>query len=117
MVEPLSSANPQRLGPPTFASDAEYASRHGDLNFSVAVCQRDLGTAQSNHTGHESVAGVGGTYPTFISGDFVVKLFGYIPWWNKDYAAERAVQVLFSQDPEIAGPTLIVEGRFVHRCC
>ena len=29
------------------------------------------------------------TYPTFLYGDVVVKLFGNTPWWHEGHAAER----------------------------
>ena len=41
------------------------------------------------------------TYPTFICGDVVVKLFGYSRSWRASHAAERAAQALVATDPEV----------------
>jgi len=42
----------------------------------------------------EPVAGFNATYPTFLYGDLVVKLFGYLQPWRGSHAAERAAQAL-----------------------
>ena len=80
--------------PPTFASIQEYVSRLGDAGFwwpyVAEILQRhDLGDA-----GREPVAGFNPTYPTFLFGDVVVKLFGYCRPWRESHAAERAAQVV-----------------------
>jgi hygromycin-B 7''-O-kinase len=95
----------------TFASVQEYRSRLGDVSFwwpyVVEILERhDLADA-----GREPVAGIGGTYPTFLYGDVVVKLFGYVRSWRESHAAERAAQALVATDPEIAAPGLLAEGR------
>lgn len=61
--------------------------------------------------GGEPVAGIGGTYPTFLYGDLVVKLFGYYRSWRGNYAAESAAQVVLSSNQEIAAPRLLADGR------
>jgi aminoglycoside phosphotransferase (APT) family kinase protein len=57
------------------------------------------------------VAGFNPTNPTFIFGDVVVKLFGFIPSWQTSHEAELAAQTLVSTDPEIAAPHLIAKGQ------
>ena len=97
--------------PPTFASDQEYRSRVGDVGFwwprvADALKRHDLADGD-----HEPVAGVGGTYPTFLHGDVVVKLFGYVPSWRETHAAERAAHALIATDPGIAAPNVLAKGR------
>lgn len=96
--------------PPTFASRQEYVSRLGDVGFwqpYVAEALRRHGSSD----GSEPVAGFNPTYPTFLCGDFVVKLFGCSRTWRRGHAAERAAHALVAIDPEIAAPRLVAEGR------
>ncbi|ALS29584.1 hygromycin-B kinase [Paenibacillus sp. 32O-W] len=97
--------------PPAFASVREYTSRHGDLSFWWPYVAEILERHGLADAGQESAAGVGGTYPTFICGDYVVKLFGYVQGWRKSYETERAALALAATDPEIAAPSLLGEGR------
>ncbi|MGB0384771.1 MAG: phosphotransferase family protein [Ardenticatenaceae bacterium] len=110
-LENFNNFKPANLTPPTFASNQEYSSRVADVAFwwpSVAeiLKRHDLADA-----GEELVAGIGGTYPTFLFGDVVVKLFGYVQAWRESYAGERAAQVLLATDPRIAAPSLLSDGR------
>ncbi len=59
----------------------------------------------------EPVAGFNATWPTFVYGDAVVKLFGYSRSWRESFAGERAALALVATDPEIAAPRLLGEGR------
>lgn len=97
--------------PPTFASVQEYTSRHGDLSFWWPYVAEILERHGLADAGRESVAGVGGTYPTFICGDVVVKLFGFVPSWRKSFTAERAAQTLLATDPQISAPRLVSDGQ------
>jgi hypothetical protein len=96
--------------PPTFESIEEHVSRLGDIDFwgpyvAEVLERHNLGG------GGELIAGFNPTYPTFLYGDVVIKLFGYSRWWRKSHTAERAAQALLSSDPEIAAPQLLAEGR------
>lgn len=97
--------------PPTFASVHEYNSRLGDAGFWWPYVAEILERHDLADAGREPVAGVGGTYPTFLYGDIVVKLFGYVRSRRDSHAAERAAQALIAADPEIASPSLLGEGR------
>jgi len=97
--------------PPTFASDQEYRSRATDVGFWWPNIAEILKRHDLSDADHEPVAGVGGTYPTFLHGDVVVKLFGYVRSWRETHAAERAAHKLIATDPEIAAPTVLAEGR------
>lgn len=97
--------------PPEFASLREYVSRLGDVDFwwphvAEVLKRHDLADA-----GRKPVAGHNPTYPTFLYGDVVVKLFGYSRSWDKRHAAERGALALVATDPQIAAPTLLGEGR------
>lgn len=97
--------------PPTFVSDREYRSRREDIDYwwpHVGGLLTRHGLADG---GHGPTAGLGGTYPTFLHGDVVVKLFGYVPAWRQSYAGERAAHALVATDLEIAAPRVVAEGR------
>lgn len=61
--------------------------------------------------GREPVAGIGGTYPTWLCGDVVVKLFGHSRAWRAGHAAERAAHAVLATDPAIAAPRLLAAGQ------
>ena len=56
-------------------------------------------------------AGVGGTFPTLVCGDVVVKLFGYMPFWRRAHAAELAAMRRVAEDPGILAPRLLFNGQ------
>jgi hypothetical protein len=96
---------------PGFASIQDYVSRLGDVDFwwpHIAEILERHGLADA---GREPVAGFNPTYPTFLIGDVVVKLFGYSRAWRESHAAEGAAHALVATDPEIAAPSLRAEGR------
>lgn len=97
--------------PPRFASIQEHVSRLGDVGFWWPYVVEILERHDLVGAGREPVAGLNATYPTFLYGDVVVKLFGYSRSWRPSHAAERAAQALVATDPEIAAPRLLGEGR------
>ncbi len=97
--------------PPLFGSIREYRSRLGDVGFWWAYVADVLAGHDLASAGREPVAGTGGTYPTFLCGDVVVKLFGYSRSWRVSHAAGRAAHHLLVTDPRIAAPRLLGEGR------
>jgi len=99
------------IAPPAFASVQEYSARLGDVVFWRPYRADILRRRGLIDPAREPTAGVGGSYPTFLCGDVVVKLFGYVPFWRASHAAERAAQRLVATDPEIAAPALRSEGR------
>jgi hygromycin-B 7''-O-kinase len=58
----------------------------------------------------EPEPGYNATYPTFVVGDVVVKLFGHHPSWRTSLTAERGALALVATDPEILAPRLLAEG-------
>lgn len=61
--------------------------------------------------GRNPAAGFNATYPTFIRGDVVVKLFGGFHAWRDGNAGERAAFALIATDSDIAAPRVLAEGR------
>lgn len=103
------------IRPPNFASLKDYVERLDDGDFwspylSEIRARQDLPTA-----GDTTPAGRGATYPTFLCGDLVIKLFGGPGPWRQAYAAERAAYDRLARDdesdPRIAAPRLLDEGR------
>ena len=58
----------------------------------------------------EPVAGFNATYPTFLCGDVVVKLFGGFQAWRRGFEAERGAYAALAADPEIAAPRVLGQG-------
>lgn len=58
----------------------------------------------------EPVAGTGGTYPTIIHGEVVVKFFGYTKQWRTSFEQEKVAQMVLAQRIEIAVPTILASG-------
>jgi len=100
--------------PPRFVSAPEYGSRIGDVGFWWPYLAEVLERHDLADAGREPVAGFNATYPTFLYGDVVVKLFGYVRSWRERHAAERTAHALVATDPEIAAPSLLSEGRLYH---
>jgi hypothetical protein len=97
--------------PAHFASTREYISHLEDLGFWQPYIAEILKRHGLTVPGEETVAGTGGTYPTYIYGDVVVKLFGHLPSWRGGHVAERAAQNLLATDSAIAAPRLLGEGQ------
>ena len=97
--------------PPPFASIQEHVSRRGDVGFWGPYVTEILDRHDLSEARAEPVAGFNPTWPTFLCGDVVVKLFGYARGWRRSHAAELAAQVLIADDGAIAAPRLLAEGR------
>jgi hygromycin-B 7''-O-kinase len=63
--------------PPTFASMQQHVSLLADIDFWWLYVAEILAHRGFADGGLEPVAGYNGSYPTFVYGDVVVKLFGY----------------------------------------
>ena len=99
------------IQPPAFASLEEHVSRLGDTGFWGPYVAEILERHGLANAACVPVAGFNATWPTFLYGDVVVKLFGYARSWRASNAAERAAQSLLATDPEIAAPRLLGEGQ------
>jgi hygromycin-B 7''-O-kinase len=92
-----------------FSSDEEFARRRSDAGFWFPYVNEILG--------HVDVApsvrlrpGSNPTWPTFVCGDVVVKLFGHLRPWRDVFEAELAALRLVSTDPNIGAPALLGDG-------
>ncbi len=97
------------VAPPRFATLKDYAARRADVGFwrpYVALILERHGLA-----GSEPAAGIGSTWPTFVCGEVVVKLFGGLHAWRAAHLAERAAHARLATDPQIAAPRLLADGR------
>ncbi len=97
--------------PPVFASNADYVNRLADADFWRPHIDAILHRHNRADARHRATAGIGATYPTFLCGEVVVKLFGHRRLWRTGYEAERAAYALLATDPEIAAPRVVGEGR------
>ncbi|MGQ0715972.1 MAG: hypothetical protein ACT4NP_01435 [Pseudonocardiales bacterium] len=84
------------IASPTFAAIQEYRSRLVDVGFWWPYVAEILERHDLAGAGRKPVAGFNATYPTFLYGDAVVKLFGYSRSWRASHAAERAAQHLLA---------------------
>jgi hypothetical protein len=97
--------------PPAFVSIEEYRSRLGDVGYWWPYVAEVLGRHGLADARREPVAGYNPTFPTFLVGDVVVKLFGNVPSWRESHQAERAAYELLLTDQRILAPRLIGGGR------
>ena len=95
---------------PKFVSLRDYVSRLDDVSFWWPCVDEILNRHCLANVGLEPVAGFNATYPTFIYGDVVIKLFGYCKSWGQSYSAERAALGLVATDPKIIAPNLLGYG-------
>jgi len=96
--------------PPAFNSLAEFRSRLVDVTFwrpyVSEVLQRHMLDAPPG-----SLEAGDGTYPTFLCGELVVKLFGGWRTWRQAHATERSVLAALARTGEVAAPQLLAAGR------
>ncbi len=95
--------------PPRFASRREYVDRLGDPAYWMPYLRTVL--ARHGLPDADASAGVIGTYPTFLVGAVVVKLFGHFPSWRDDHDVEQAVLRLLDHNRDIPAPRLLAHGR------
>lgn len=96
---------------PRFSSTSAYQARLHDSAFWWPYAKRVL--AENGVVSDETTvsAGRGGTFPTLLCGDVVVKFFGHLPFWNQAYSAEHAANWYVAQDHRILAPAVLTHGR------
>ncbi len=99
------------IEPPAFPSTQDFVARLGDAGFWRPYLREVLGRHGLDGPGRDPDPGHNATYPTFVCGDVVVKLFGRFPAWRRGYESERAAYALIATDPRIAAPTVLGDGR------
>jgi hygromycin-B 7''-O-kinase len=96
---------------PSFSSVEDYVSRLPDVDFWRPYVAEALHRHDLLDDGQALRAGFNATYPTFLYGDFVVKLFGCSRAWQHSHWAERAAYRLLAGKTHIAAPALVAEGQ------
>ena len=86
------------------------SQRVTDIDSWRPYVQRVLARHGLDTTGPLSV-GQGGTFPTLISGDAVIKFFGRLPLWESAHRAESAANRCIAGDPRILAPRVLAQGR------
>lgn len=95
---------------PTFSSPGDFKDRLSDTEFWSPLVLDVLQRHDLPGSINDIVAGVGGTFPTFLFGRVVVKFFGYLDWWQFSYRTERAAHALLASDTRIKAPVVLAEG-------
>ncbi|GKU84149.1 phosphotransferase [Niallia sp. NCCP-28] len=103
-------ANKKTLSSPQFSSFHEFHSSVEDMEFWWPYVVGVLEKNNMDISEHQPIAGIGGSYPAFIYGDVVVKIFGYTPSWEKNFELELAAQSAISIHSDIKVPRLIGWG-------
>ncbi|MEQ4204855.1 phosphotransferase [Actinopolymorpha sp. B9G3] len=103
------SAGVMGAPPPPDFSRGDYGDRLGDVGFWAPYVREVL--RRHGHADGDLQAGFVGTYPTFLAGPVVVKLFGWFRTWRADHDAELAVQQLLRGHPNIPAPALVAHGQ------
>lgn len=97
--------------PPTFESLDDYRSHLGDVDVWWPYLSEILARHELLEARTEPVAGYNATWPTFVCGDAVVKLFGFLEGWRRAFTGERAALALVADASRIAAPRLVGEGQ------
>lgn len=98
------------IAPPAFRALRDYVAQIGNVDFWRPYVDEILARHDLTSRGPKLEAGYNPTYPTFIFGDLVLKLFGHIPAWRQSYWVERHANALIASDPKIAAPRMLAEG-------
>lgn len=95
---------------PTFSSPGDFKDRLSDIEFWSSLVLDVLQRNDLPGSINDIVAGVGGTFPTFLAGKVVVKFFGYLNWWQSSFRTERAAHTLLASDARVKAPVVLAEG-------
>jgi hypothetical protein len=94
---------------PVFDTTAAFVARRGDVawwrpHVAHVLARHGYDTRPPLH------AGAGATFPTFLSGDVVVKFFGFRRRWRTSFDAESAIHARLADDPAIMAPRTLAAG-------
>lgn len=94
---------------PLFATVPEYGARLADVDFWAPYVRVAL--ARHGLPAEPLQAGFVGTFPTFLSGPYVVKLFGESFEGALRYQTELSIHQLLAAHPEVPAPALVAHGK------
>ena len=97
--------------PPTFPAYGAYLARLDDVEYWWPHALRVFARHGIDVDKDNVEPGRGGTFPTLVFGDAVVKLFGHLPFWRRAYAAELAAMRCVAADPRVLAPKLLFQGQ------
>ncbi len=96
--------------PPAFPTTDAYLERLDDLEYwwplATRVSERHRFDVDIDSAG----TGSGGTFPTLVCGEVVIKLLGHLPFWRRAHAAELAAARQVAENPRILAPKLLFHG-------
>lgn len=98
------------LVPPAFASLQEHIALRGDVDFWSPYLNEILARHGLTQAGQQLVPGYNVTYPTFLYGDVVVKLFGYSRAWRARHAAWSSIDVTAAAERSSLPPHLAAQA-------
>jgi hypothetical protein len=101
-------ANRHDLPRPRLSGVPEYGARLGDAAFWGPYVAEAL--ARHRLPAVTPRAGVVGTFPTFLAGEYVVKIFGELFYGAECHSGELSMLRLLRRHPEIPAPALIANG-------
>ncbi|HEY6738515.1 MAG TPA: phosphotransferase, partial [Actinopolymorphaceae bacterium] len=105
------------MEPPAFTDLRTYGAHLGDVSFWEPYVRTILARHRLARQGARGVSapsivsGFVGTFPTFLVGEVVIKLFGGFPSWRTCHDAELAAHLLLAEHPSIPAPELLAHGR------
>ncbi|HZC26563.1 MAG TPA: aminoglycoside phosphotransferase family protein [Actinopolymorphaceae bacterium] len=96
-----------------FSPDHDYGDHLGDARLWTPYVTEVLRRhgLRDGVSGQAPESGFVGTYPTFLCGPYVVKLFGHFGTWRTSYDTEVAMQRLLLDNPDIPAPRLVAAGQ------
>ncbi len=99
--------------PPNFSSTRAYLERLDDLEYWWPHALRVLERHGFPEDTDGPAVGRGGTFPTLICGDVVIKFFGHLPFWRRAHDAELSAIRCIARDPDVLAPNLLFKGQLV----
>ncbi len=95
---------------PSLASARTFPARLDDAASWAPIVAEVLERHGWARSQNQTTPSVGSTYPTFLHGDLVIKLFGGQGSWRASFRAERAALAAVSVVSGVAAPELLVQG-------
>ncbi|MDF1759638.1 MAG: aminoglycoside phosphotransferase family protein [Coxiellaceae bacterium] len=98
------------MNAPIITSDKAYKNRCADTAFWQPYVSSVLQRHNLAADGTPITAGFNSTYPVFITGDLVIKFFGYRNNWQAVFKNEMAAHRCLATNPDIKAPQIIASG-------
>jgi len=96
--------------PPAFPRTEAYLVRLDDLKYWWPLATRVSERHRLDVDFDSAGTGSGGTFPTLVCGEVVIKLLGHMPFWRRAHAAELGAMRCVAEDRRILAPKLLFHG-------